>query len=314
VNHSKAARILAPTAAAVFVAGLAALVVAHQSPPAPAATGSAAAATRWVDQPAAIPAVAPRNPGIAACTSGDLRIRPARHGLIGVGAYAYLYSATNKSARACYVSGRPTVHLAGKTVAAGPNVLSLTAGVLAPGASATFALTQSPGTSCSAAASRTAASHATTMTPLVKVGTQPGAGTRDGTILASRCSTTKVTPIGLVQVNPKPDALSALTVRLDVPAHASAGRLMKFTVTITNPTGAAIRLAPCPSYEVGISAARATAYHLNCFAPAIRAGQSRTFDMQYTIPAGTRAGLTKIGWFLLNPDRTGTGSTVTITS
>jgi hypothetical protein len=279
------ARFYAPVTAVVLVVGLAVLLVAHKSPPAAAATGSAAAATGWVDQPAAIPAAAPENPGIPACTSGDLRILPGRHGLIGVGTYAYLYTATNKSDRACYVSGRPAVQLSGKTVAAGANVLSLTAGVLAPGASATFALTQWPGASCSAAASEFAAARASTTIPLVKVGAQPGAGTPAGTILTSRCSTTEVTPIGLVQVNPKPDALSALTVRLNVPAAAGAGSTLNFTVTIGNPTKAAIPL-----------------------------GQSRTFDMQYPVPADTPAGLTKIGWFLLNPDRTGTGSTLTITS
>jgi len=35
--------------------------------------------------------------------------------------------------------------------------------------------------------------------------------------------------------------------------------------------------------------------------------------MRYAVPAGTPAGLAKIGWFLLNSTRDGAGGVVTIT-
>jgi hypothetical protein len=100
---------------------------------------------------------------------------------------------------------------------------------------------------------------------------------------------------------------------MQTPASVRAGTTLRFAVTITNPTQAAIKLSPCPSYEVGISSARTLAYELNCSTPVILPGQTRTFDMQYAVPANTPAGLTKVGWFLLNPSRTGTGDVITIT-
>ena len=313
MNRTKTARILAPTAAATLVLGLAALLAAHQSAQA-AAAGSALRAVSWVDRPAQIPAVSvPHNPGVAACASKDLSVRMEGRGIIQAGTYAYIYNAKNTTRRACFVSGRPSVKLAGQTVAGSPNVLDVTAGVLAPGASARFAVTQSQRASCTPAFTRHGVSRTSAVTPHVQIGAQPVAATSEGTILTSKCTRTAVTQIGLPPTSPKPGPLSGLAVRLQAPARARAGHILKFTVMITNPTRAAVRLSPCPSYEVGISSARAVAYRLNCGAPAIPAGQSRVYDMRYAVPAGTPAGLAKIGWFLLNSTRNGAGGLITIT-
>jgi hypothetical protein len=314
MNRKTAARILAPTAAAALVVGLAALAAANRASQGAAAAGSAMVATSWVDHPAAIPAIStPRNPGIAACNSGDLSVRMVRRGLIQFGTYAYIYSAKNTTPHACYVSGRPSVKLASKTVAGSPNVLDVTAGVLAPGASATFAVTQSARASCTPAVTPKGVLRTSAVKPHVKIGAQAGAATSEGTVRTSKCTRTAVTPIGLAPTAPRPGPLSPLTVRLQAPPRVRAGRTLQFTVTITNPTRAAIRLSPCPSYQVAISSARAVAYKLNCSTPVILPGQSRMYDMQYTVPASTPAGLAKIGWFLLNPSRTGTGGVITIT-
>ncbi len=312
---TKAARILAPTAAATLVLGLAALVAAaQQTPQAAAAQGAATAAISWVDHPASIPAVSvPHNPGIAACTSNDLSVRLARRGLIQSGTFAYVYRARNTTRHACYVSGRPSVELAGQAAAGGPNLLDVAAGVLAPGASATFAVTQSPRRSCTPPVTRSGVLRTSAVTARVRIGARPAAVTSDGTIRTSRCNKTEVTQIGVAPTAPKPDKLSPLVIALHAPARAGAGHTLAFTVTITNPTRAAIRLSPCPSYQVGISSARAVAYRLNCAAPVIPAGQSRVYDMRLSVPVGTPAGLAKIGWFLLNSTRTGAGGLITIT-
>lgn len=314
MNRTKAARMVAPTAAAALILGLAALLAAHQSGPAAAAGGAAAQAVGWVDHPVSIPSVrAPRNPGIAVCTSSDLSVRMQGRGLIQYGIYAYNYRARNTSGHACYVSGRPSARVAGRAVAAAPNVLDVTAGVLAPGASAAFAVTQSPRAACTPAVSPHGVLRTSAVTPRFGIGTRPAVVTGGGTIRTSRCNKTGVTQIGLTPVEPRPDALSPLVIRLQTPARGRAGQVLRFTVQITNPTKSAIRLAPCPGYQVGISSARAVAYRLNCSAPVLRAGQSRVYDMRYAIPAATPAGLAKIGWFLLNSTRNGAGGVVTIT-
>jgi Protein of unknown function (DUF4232) len=316
MNRDKAARIpriIAPASAAALVLGLAGLIAAHQSAQATAA-GSPRPAVSWVDHPVSMPAVrAPHNPGIAVCTSRDLSVRLQGRGLIQAGFYAYTYRARNTSGHACYVSGRPSVKLSGQALANAPNVLDVTAGVLARGASATFAVTQSARSSCTPAVNRDGVLRTSAVTPHVGIAARPVAAAGAGKILTSRCNKAEVTPIGLAPEAPKPDQLSPLVIRLQAPARARAGQVLKFTVLITNPTRAAIRLAPCPDYQVGISSAPAVAYRLNCSAPVLRAGQSRAYDMRYAVPAGTPAGLAKIGWFLFNSTRTGAGGVVTIT-
>jgi hypothetical protein len=312
MNPRKAARILAPAAA--LAVGLVALAAAHQLPRAAAATSAPVTATSWADHPAAIPAVSTaRNPGIAACDSSGLRVRLERRGLLQSGTYAYVYGATNTTSHSCYVSGLPSVKLAGKAMASGPNVLSVAAGVLAAGASASFAITTSPRASCSPAVSPGGALRTSAVAPRVEIGAQPGAAVSGGTVLVSKCAETAVSQIGLTPTEPAPGPLSPLTVRLQAPASVRAGDTLRFTVRITNPTRAAIRLSPCPAYEVGISTARPVAYELNCSTPVIAAGQTRTYDMRYSVPASTPAGLDKIGWFLLNSSRTGAGGLITIT-
>ncbi len=302
----KAARYVGPGVAAA--AGLAALAFAYPSSP------TAAGAIGWVNRPAAIPAVsAPANPGLAACATASLSTKMVRRGLVGNGTYAYIYRAKNSGTSACYVSGTPSVDIAGEPVTRAPNVLNVSAGTLAPGASATFAIIQTTRVPCTAKL-RNGATASKAMTPQLKFGTQAGPAVSDGTVLTSNCVTAHVTPIGLPMTQPKPDSLSGLHVALAVPSRIAAGQVLKFAVTITNPTRAAVRLSPCPSYETGLSVAPARAYKLNCSAaPAIPAGQSRTYDMRFSIPAAAPAGLAKIGWFLLNPNRTGAGGAIMIT-
>jgi Protein of unknown function (DUF4232) len=270
----------------------------------------AASAINWVNQPVAIPATrAPHNPGIPNCTQPALTVRLERRGLIGTGVYAYLYQARNKSAHACYLSGRPNVRAAGQAVPRAADVLNVEAGVLAPGATATFAIIQTPHLPCPAVAR--ARPPARAMQAQVAIGAQPSQGASTETIFTSACTRLAVTPIGLPPTTPKPGPLAALNIRLYLPTTARAGQSLHFTVVITNPTAEPIRLSPCPDYETGISSAPAVAYKLNCPA-AIPAQRSLMFGMQYRVPAGTPSGVAKIGWFLLNPDRSGAGSAIRI--
>jgi len=306
VKLLKAARYLGPVVAAA--AGLAVLAFAYPG------SATTPGAISWANRPVAIPAVkAPVNPGLPACATASLSTRMVRRGIVRYGTYAYIYSARNIGPRACYVSGTPRVTVAGKPVTHGVNVLNVSAGTLAPGASATFAIIETTRVPCTVKL-RNGVTASTAVRAQLKVGPRASRAVSAGTLLTTNCVTVHVTPIGLPLTQPKPDSLSGLRVALALPARTAAGQVLRFAVTITNPTRAAVRLTRCPSYELGLSVAPAKAYKLNCSAArVIGSGQSRTYEMRFAIPADAPAGLAKIGWFLLNPNRTGAGGTITIT-
>lgn len=302
MNQTKAFRVLGPVGAAVAVAAVAVLV---------AAVGrtQASSAVPWLDHPVKIPVATVARAAAARCAASSVSVRLERRGIVQNGIYAYIYGVKNTGREACSVSGYPRVTVAGKAVAHGPDVLSVAPGDLHPGQVAMFALTQTVRAGCMATSRNGVLKQAAKQVDLT-IGT--GRLGAIGQALVSRCTENSVSALGLAPAEPRADSLSRLSVRLKVPALATAGRTMRFEVVLTNPTRAAIRLSPCPSYEVGISAAREQAFRLNCADPVIAAGRSRTFEMEYKVPAGTRDGLAKIGWLLLNPRRTGTGTIVRI--
>jgi Protein of unknown function (DUF4232) len=272
----------------------------------------------WLNQPVALPSAGTAAASAAhdqACTSADLAVKQVRRGIVEYGTYAYTYSATNVSTQACYISGYPAIQMAGKTIPHGFNGLGVTTGALAPGASASFAVVQTPAAAC---VGTSTASQRQAKTEVLRMSFGAGhaaVAAKTSSILVNDCVTTTVTPVGLAPGAPTvPDPLAALTVKLNSPASAKAGQTIRFTVTLTNPTSHEVRFSGCPSYEIGISSTRAwvRAYRLNCAQPAIRAHESASYEMQYTVPASTPAGTAKIGWFLLDPARTGAGGGITI--
>jgi hypothetical protein len=303
MNHSKAFRVLGPVVTAVLVAGIVLLATAL-------GRTQAGAATPWLNQPARVAAGPAPRAGAAACGATDISVHLARRGIVQDGNYAYVYAVRNVSGMTCYVSGYPRVTVGGKAVAHGPNVLSVGAGDLRPGQVAMFALTQTTTAGCSATDAQNGVLKQTAEPAIMSAGAHESGAI--GQVLISKCSRNAVTAVGLAPAEPKPDALSRLSVRLDMPKTATAGQTLKFQVVLTNPARKSIRLSPCPSYEIGISVAGVHAYRLNCANPVIAAGQSRAFDMEYRLPAGTQAGLAKIGWLLLNPSRTGSGTFIDI--
>lgn len=308
MNHQKTFRVLGPVVTAVLVAGIALLATAL-------ASSQAGSAAPWLNAPVRVPASAAVRTGLARtgtakCGAKDIGVRLVRRGIVQDGNYAYVFGARNISGQACFVSGHPRITIRGRAVPAGPDVLSVVAGNLRPGDVAMFALTQTTKAGCSAGRSRSGVLKQTAESAVMSVGARRLGAI--GKVLISKCTRNAVTAVGLAPAEPKPDALSRLSVRLDVPATAAAGQTLNFQVVLANPTSKPIRLSPCPSYEIGLSAARERAYRLNCADPVIGAGQSRTFDMRYRLPAGSRAGLAKVGWLLLNPRRTGSGTVIRI--
>lgn len=91
-----------------------------------------------------------------------------------------------------------------------------------------------------------------------------------------------------------------LKATLHGPTTVSAGSSLSYTVTLRNPTAAAIALTPCPSYDVDIGL-RTSSYGLNCAAaasPTIAPGASTTFEVRVYVPASIGVGHTTLTWKL----------------
>jgi len=102
-----------------------------------------------------------------------------------------------------------------------------------------------------------------------------------------------------------PQPLDVLTVGRSMPGTVGPGSTADYTVTLSNPTGSAVRLSPCPSYAesmipAGQSANQASTtyyYYLNCKAAAeIPAHGSVTFAMEIPVPLST--GTARYSWQL----------------
>ena len=79
--------------------------------------------------------------------------------------------------------------------------------------------------------------------------------------------------------------------------------MLRYTVTLTNPTASPVSLAACPSYTQSVYAdgkARETIQRLNCAAAGgqIPANGSVSFEMQTFVPAALAAGSGKLSWKL----------------
>jgi hypothetical protein len=98
-------------------------------------------------------------------------------------------------------------------------------------------------------------------------------------------------------------ALSQLSGTLSAPDEASRGGLLRYTVTLTNPTASPVSLAACPAYTQSLyvdGKSLDASLRLNCAAAGgqIPAKGSVSFDMQVAVPADLAAGSGKLSWKL----------------
>ena len=96
-----------------------------------------------------------------------------------------------------------------------------------------------------------------------------------------------------------------------------AGRPLRYTVTLANPTTTAVSLRNCPSYQERISLANGAAagerHLLNCGpVAAIGPGQQVVFAMVLDLPATLRPGKGALVWQLLRQAPPGTKVLVTV--
>ena len=112
---------------------------------------------------------------------------------------------------------------------------------------------------------------------------------------------------------PPPTIEPTLKVSVAMPESVPPGEELVYTVTITNTSGTAYPLDPCPSYTQAVGSTIVD-YYLNCDAfSVIDAGQSVTFEMRIAVVADLSQGeATKFGWFLHVPGDPGAGGAVNI--
>jgi hypothetical protein len=253
-------------------------------------------------------------PAFGACSAAQLS-GTAGDIASGAGQWAQYVILTNKSRRACTLSGGPSsvsaIGKSGKLVELTRSYLKPTSNMwnmnlvgpanLAPGQSGQVAISTVAEDYCPASAYAGSGSY----TALVV-----GIGTT-GLItvvlpklpFVATCGVT-ASAYGIMQptnVTPPNSPLSVLTARIATPTPFPAGGQADYTVTLSNPTAKAVTLNPCPSYVEYIDGRGAKnafkTYYLNCgAAQAIPARSAITFEM--SVPVPNNPGRTSLDWQL----------------
>ncbi len=146
-----------------------------------------------------------------------------------------------------------------------------------------------------------------------------------GVDTGSRCDTPsqgRMLLIGAIEgTNRESIAVTPPAVRVTlagVPSTLVAGQTLRYTVTITNDSGAALSFDTCPDYDEGFTPDGLVSYQLNC-APVgrLEAGASATFAMEFTVrpspktPTGPQKFLWRLHGFYANASAPGRVITVT---
>jgi len=288
-----------------------------------AASAWAAPVVPWLNQPVA-PRAAPLAmpaPSVHPCAAASLRIVAGASGAWR-GQATQEIRLTNTGLEACHLPGFPSAQLqpagaAPQAVAASVEAPQL-AGErleLAPGAEALMLL-GTPG-SCEASGK-----------PQRKVSKRlqlalPGGGLRqlDGVHVDTLCGRASVLRFERVEGEAAPmaqaqragAALQRLTGSISVAQEAARGGLLRYVVTLTNPTPNPVSLATCPAYTQSLYAggkAADSTLRLNCAGAGgvIAANASVSFAMQAQVPSDLAPGELKLSWKL--DDGPGAGTLV----
>jgi hypothetical protein len=126
---------------------------------------------------------------------------------------------------------------------------------------------------------------------------------------ASKPSVLEVTPFGIGGAWPtEPPAIppDSLRARLELTGSATPGQPFHYVVVLTNPTGSAITLTPCPTYQehLNTNGGPVVEEHvLNCAGVgAIAPGQSVRFAMVIEVPASLPASSDGALVWILDPN------------
>jgi hypothetical protein len=322
-------------AAGVVLLGLAlvgAVVVARASAPTPSGPAAPTPTTRapatpgglvpWIAAPPrppapARPAAVP--PGTPACTADRLHATAGWEG--ATGSLAGWMHLTSRAGARCQLRGYPTIQLLDQQGRALPTRTGragrsqATPVLLRPGTAATvtFVWRNWCGPNPGRLGLRVTLPGGGTLVPAVEAGTPRG--------LAARCdapgapSTLSRGPFAPQLPQPPPSPLEGLTATIGLPPTAVAGRPLRYTVTLANPTDRPVSLRDCPNYQqavlLGIDGKAIERHRLNC-APvgAIGPGQRVRFAMVLELPARLRPGGGVLSWVV---ERVGVGQKVPVT-
>jgi hypothetical protein len=104
---------------------------------------------------------------------------------------------------------------------------------------------------------------------------------------------------------PPPAPFAALTASLEVPPSVAPGATLEFVVVLTNPTGAAIPLEPCPAYRMDFGKFSYTTGLLNCQIQRIEPHHAARFAMRLAISTNTGDNPDHVYWTLWPRPRCG---------
>jgi hypothetical protein len=264
----------------------------------------------WVDRTASppIPPPSPRPPSPAyrSCAASSIRAQASFTGA-AAGNISNRITLTNIGATPCTLSGYPT-SLTGIRADGTQQPLHPTHGTMFDDAfawPANLRPGQAAGVSI-ATADGCAALNTTHLTRRARRAAFVGAriGLPGGGTVTARSRFNSACGVGLSRIGiaaqpaPDPHLYAGLDLSVQHPASALAGTTMIFTVTLSNHSGHAVALRPCPVYEEGIYALGQAAVHiyrLNCgTVRSIAAGRRVSYAMRMPVPAAP--GLAKLSW------------------
>jgi len=250
------------------------------------------------------------------CADADLHIAIGHQGA-RKGFATQEIRVTNLAADGCFLAGAPGVQLlpanaAPRTLAIHQNALAKVQEQTPLGAGDTAVILIGAPGACEAAVGPKR--NVTTRLQILP----PGGGKRtlNNAYVDTLCGDAAVLHLHVENKEPAPTSpLAQLDGAVTLDAPAKAGEAMRYTVTLRNPTGAAVSLSPCPTYTQSLYAngvATTNTMVLNCGGSAseIAARSSVTFEMQLALPANVPAGDAKLSWQLRNGPAVGSLTSV----
>jgi hypothetical protein len=280
----------------------------------------------WVDRPlpryeVPAPKVIPYPTSASPCRASELRISQGRGGAAAGTLYERLVF-TNIGRRTCLLRGYPPITAVGpdgrrrtlRPHREGFSFFYLVPSNLPPGGHSFIGLATGDG--CDNGTRTPTAYRQLSVTVARSETVAARAGVRItevcGLYLSSFGLPARYTPLPAAAGTP-----ATASARVHLPASVRPGTILRYTITLSNPTRTTITLRPCPGYSEGIYAAGLVVRRslaLNCdTVHAIRAHGHVRYAMQLTVPSGATAGITKFGWSLNDPRGPFAGRTIRIT-
>jgi hypothetical protein len=281
----------------------------------------------WLNRPLPLyvlpePVLIPYPTAAPPCHAGQLRVSQGRGG-VGAGNHLDELVFTNIGARACLLRGYPTI--SAETASGSRRTLRpqrggtyfgrLVPSDLPPGGHVFLDVATSAG--CDAGRKPTI--HYRHL-----VVTLPGGeSVRANQVTIHEDCGLSMSAFGLPERYPPtrgaaPGSAGTLRARVHLPDDFRAGNVLRYTVTLSNPTETKVTLDPCPGYSEGLYASGLVVHHsfaLNCRSVhAIPPHGHVEYAMQLSVPRQAKPGNVKFSWNLDTPTGPLAGEAVEVTA